>query len=46
MIDDALWTEIYSDEEIRIIEEHAIQDKDTLIAIKEILAGLEELEID
>jgi len=37
MLEDALWTEIYSEEEIRIIEEHNLLDKETMNSIMEIL---------
>ena len=37
MLEDALWTEIYSDEQIRIIEEHDLLDEETLNSIMEIL---------
>ena len=42
MLQDALWTTLYSDEEIRFIEEHDALDQETQNSIKEILELVDE----
>ena len=42
MLQDALWTTLYSDEEIRFIEEHDAQDKATQNSIQQILELVDE----
>ena len=42
MKDDALWTELYTDQEIRLIEEHDELDKETKKSIELLLSLVEE----